>query len=67
MEKYDVLTTNEAAKFLRTSRHTLLKMIREEKISAIKVGRSFRFLKSELVNFLKGKETKNTIIQESKD
>ena len=53
MEQHDVLTTNEAAKFLRISKHTLLKMIREDKISAIKVGNSFRFLKNELVDMKK--------------
>ncbi|MFX0195178.1 MAG: excisionase family DNA-binding protein [Candidatus Hodarchaeota archaeon] len=58
MKKYDVLTTDEAAKFLRISKHTLLKMIREGKIPAVEVGNSFRFLKNELETFLSGKELK---------
>ena len=58
MKKYDVLTTDEAAKFLRISKHTLLKMIREGKIPAVEVGNSFRFLKNELESFLSGKELK---------
>lgn len=53
--KHDVvLTTNEAIKYLKISKPTLLKHIRLRKIKAIKVGREWRFLQSELYRFLKG-------------
>jgi excisionase family DNA binding protein len=49
-----VLTTDEAAKYLKISKPTLLKHVRIGKIKAIKVGRSWRFLQSELYLYLKG-------------
>jgi excisionase family DNA binding protein len=48
-----VLTTDEAARYLKISKATLLKHIRQRKINANKVGRSWRFLQSELYLFLK--------------
>ena len=57
--KYDaVLTTDEAIKYLKISKPTLLKHVRIGKIKAIKVGRSWRFLQSELYRFLKGESGK---------
>lgn len=55
MKDDNVLTTDEAAKYLKISKATLLKHIRQRKIRAIKVGRSWRILQSELYRFLKGK------------
>jgi len=53
--KHDaVLTTDEAIKYLKISKPTLLKHVHIGKIKAIKVGRSWRFLQSELYRFLKG-------------
>jgi len=49
-----VLTTDEAVQYLKVSKPTLLKHIRLGKIRAIKVGRSWRLLQSELYRFLKG-------------
>ncbi len=49
-----VLTTDEASQYLRISKATLLKHIHIDKIKAIKVGRSWRVLQSELYRFLKG-------------
>jgi excisionase family DNA binding protein len=52
--KHDVvLTTDEAIKYLKISKPTLLKHVRLRKIKAIKVGRGWRFLQSELYRFLK--------------
>ena len=57
--KYDVvLTTDEAIKYLKISKPTLLKHVRLRKIKAIKVGRDWRFLQSELYRFLKGESGK---------
>ncbi len=55
--KHDVvLTTDEAIKYLKISKPTLLKHVRHGKIKAVKLGRSWRFLQSELYRFLKGEE-----------
>jgi len=51
-----VLTTDEAAQYLKVSKPTLLNHIHEKKIKAIKVGRSWRILQSELYRFLTGKK-----------
>ena len=49
-----VLTTEEACEYLRTTKTTLFKMVREGVIPSARVGNSFRFLKSELEDFLRG-------------
>jgi excisionase family DNA binding protein len=48
-----VLTTDGAMKYLKVSKPTLLRHIHLGKIRAIKVGRGWRFLQSELYQFLK--------------
>jgi excisionase family DNA binding protein len=54
MKEDAVLTTDEAIQYLKVSKPTLLKHIRLGEIKAIKVGRNWRFLQSELYRFLKG-------------
>ena len=54
MEKDVVLTTEEAIEYLKISKPTFLKYIRLGKISAIKAGKGWRILLSELNRFLKG-------------
>jgi len=54
MKDDTVLTTKEAIQYLKVSKPTLLKHVRLGKIKAIKMGRSWRFLQSELYGFLKG-------------
>jgi excisionase family DNA binding protein len=49
-----VLTTKEACQYLRISRPTYLKYISMGKIKAIKVGKGWKTLKSELDKFLRG-------------
>jgi excisionase family DNA binding protein len=49
----EVLTTKEASEYLRITRPTLLKLIREGEIKVQKVGHNYRFLKSELERYLK--------------
>jgi excisionase family DNA binding protein len=51
-----VFTADEAMRYLKISKPTLLKHIREKKIKGTKVGRSWRFLQSELYRFLRGDE-----------
>lgn len=49
-----VLTTDEAMQYLKISKPTLLKCVRLGKVKATKVGREWRFLESEIYQFLKG-------------
>jgi excisionase family DNA binding protein len=57
LEKSDtVLTTDEAIEYLKISKPTFLKYIRLGRIKAIKAGRGWRILQSELIRFLKGEK-----------
>jgi len=56
MKDDEVLTTDDAIRYLKISRPTFLKYIRLGKINAIKAGNGFRVLDSELYRFLKGEE-----------
>jgi len=58
MKQDAVLTTNEAIRYLKISKPTLLKHVYHGKIKAVKVGRGWRFLQSELYRFLKGESGK---------
>ena len=49
-----VFTTDEAREYLRISRPTFLKYVHQGRIKAIKVGRGWRILQSELNQFLRG-------------
>jgi excisionase family DNA binding protein len=53
-EKDEVFTTEEALQYLKISKPTFLKYIRLGRIRAIKAGKGWRVLNSELVRFLKG-------------
>jgi excisionase family DNA binding protein len=55
METDSVLTTDQAIEYLRISKPTFLKYIRLGRIRAIKAGKGWRVLQSELYRFLKGK------------
>lgn len=52
----EVMTTAEAMRYLRVSRKTLLKLVHRGDIPARKVGKDFRYLRSEIDNFLKGRK-----------
>ena len=54
MEKDAVLTTDEAIEYLKISKPTFLKYIRIGRIKAIKAGKGWRILQSELYRFLRG-------------
>ena len=56
MEKDVVLTTDEAIEYLKISKPTFLKYIHGGRIRAIKVGKGWRILQSELYRFLKGEK-----------
>jgi excisionase family DNA binding protein len=54
IEKDLVLTTDEAIGYLKISKPTFLKYIRLGRIKAIKAGKGWRVLHSELLRFLRG-------------
>ncbi len=54
MEKDSVLTTDEAIEYLKVSKPTFLKYIHLGRIKAIKAGKGWRILQSELNRFLRG-------------
>ena len=57
-----VLTSDEAIQYLRISKPTFLKYIRVGKIRAIKAGKGWRVLHSELYRFLKEGSFKEILI-----
>ena len=53
-ERETVLTTDEAIQYLKISKPTFLKYVRLGRIRAIKAGKGWRVLQSELNRFLRG-------------
>ncbi len=49
-----VLTTKESCSYLRITKPTFFKYIRQGRIHAIKAGKGWKVLKSELDRFLRG-------------
>ena len=56
----DILTISELLDFLRISRNTLMKEIKEGRIKCIKVGRQYRFTKIDVIEYI-NKTTNNEI------
>jgi len=57
-ENDTVMTTDEAIDYLKISKPTFLKYVHHGKIKAIKAGKGWRVLQSELYRFLKGEEVR---------
>jgi len=57
--EHDVLTTQEAVEYLRITKTTIFKLIKNGRIPANKAGRDYRFLKSDLDKFIRGEVGKN--------
>ena len=55
----EVLTTQEAALYIKVTEKTVRELAREGKIPAQKVGREWRFLKSALDKWLEGGNEKD--------
>jgi excisionase family DNA binding protein len=60
MQQDAVLTTGEAIGYLKISKPTFLKYIRSGRIKAIKAGKGWRILQSELDRFLRGETDINS-------
>lgn len=56
MTDHEVLTFAEACEFLRLSKPTLRKCVNNGTIRGRRVGRDWRFLRSELEAYLKGSD-----------
>ena len=54
-----VMTTDEAVQYLKISRKTLLKLVQKGELPAKKVGKNYRYLRSEIDKFLRGEEQIN--------
>jgi excisionase family DNA binding protein len=54
IEKDVVMTSGEAIEYLKISKPTFLKYVRHGRLRAIKAGKGWRILLSELNRFLKG-------------
>ena len=50
----DALTAEETAELLRVNVKTVYKLIRNNELPAVKVGRSFRVSKTELIHYIGG-------------
>jgi len=59
-----VLTTDDAIEYLKISKPTFLKYIHGGRIRAIKAGKGWRILQSELYRFLKGEKDFEEAIKE---
>jgi excisionase family DNA binding protein len=53
-EELQVLTTEEAADLLRVSSKTILALARDGSLPGEKVGRAWRFLRSDLLDYVHG-------------
>lgn len=56
-EPDEVLNLSDAAKYLRMSEGALRELVYRQKIPHSQMGRNYKFLKSELVNFLKSNKS----------
>lgn len=54
--KNEVLTTEEACRYLRISRPTFLKLVHTNQIRARKIGRGWKVLMSEIQNYMTRRE-----------
>ncbi|MBU4483805.1 helix-turn-helix domain-containing protein [bacterium] len=50
----EIMTTTEAMEYLRVTRKTLLKLVHKGEIPARKIGKDYRYVKSEIDTYLRG-------------
>lgn len=53
MTREEILTTKEAAEFLKVSALTLRRKIRQDSLPAHRVGRKWVFIKSEILDWVR--------------
>jgi excisionase family DNA binding protein len=59
MEAKEILTTDEAGEFLSLTPYTVREYAKKGIIPARKVGKSWRFVKADLLAWLRGKDEGN--------
>jgi excisionase family DNA binding protein len=57
-ELKEILNSEEVASYLRISKRTLLKEVHEGKIKAFRAGKSLRFMRSFVEEYIKSTEVK---------
>jgi excisionase family DNA binding protein len=50
----EVFTVEEASAFLKVDVRKMLELLKSGKVSGVRIGRSFRVLKSALLNYING-------------
>jgi len=56
MVSKDILNVEEAAAFLKTSKPTFYRWLKDGRVKGFKVGREWRFYMSDLVNFMESSD-----------
>ena len=59
--KEEILTIEEAIQFLKVGKTTLYRLARDGKVPARKIGREWRFVKSQLIEWINEKATTNNV------
>ncbi len=59
MDAKEILTTDDAAKFLSLTSYTVREYAKKGIIPARKVGKSWRFVKADLLAWLRGRDQTN--------
>ena len=57
--KEEILTIEEAIQFSKLGKTTLYRLARAGKVPARKIGREWQFVKSQLIEWIKGKGPRN--------
>lgn len=65
-EDHEVLTTAEAAALLRVSTKTVLSLANAGSLPGEKVGRAWRFLRSDVLSFVRGADSQRSRTEETK-
>jgi excisionase family DNA binding protein len=58
-DRAEVMTTDDVVNYLKVSRKTLLKLVRNGEIPARKVGKNYRYLRKELEKYLLSDDSVN--------
>jgi excisionase family DNA binding protein len=53
LEKNDVMTSREVMAYLKISKPTLYRIIRDGNLRAVKIGKNYRFLKQDVEELLR--------------
>ena len=64
--KIDVLNLTETARYLRVSNQTIYNMIRDGRIKAYKVGREWRFLRSDIMAYMNNSSSQDFLAMAAK-